>query len=305
MLQEFEEVQKMVEMINGQPKKEENVSIEVSDNDTLVVSENGDIEVVTPSDTTVWVVVDNTELPSTEEAQAVVDQINATIDEEMKEVEDWLTLWEFMYSKEAEKAKEEAQAELDKEEETITLPEVQLADIEKEEVIKELTDEVASTMNSSISTDKKIESIVAMFAEEKEELLLEKKLEQKKNELLEREINKLNEELVTMKYDSKKVSIDDDNLWRLVANYKEYKADSKNVSNAEKLGVSLTKHLTTIFPEVTRNDISDIITKKREAKINQMTWLSEGSDSTLGTTTITRTQRKTLSPAEYGYMLPN
>lgn len=117
-----------------------------------------------------------------------------------------------MYSKEAEKAKEEAQAELDKEEETITLPEVKLEDIEKEEVIKELTNEVAAEMNSSISTDKKIENIVSMFAEEKEEILLEKKLEQKKNELLEREINKLNEELVSIKYDSKKVSIDDDNL---------------------------------------------------------------------------------------------
>lgn len=299
MLEEFEQAQKIVNAAKSQEvsnKPEEWVV--VLDNDLEVV------DVVTElSDASV--VVDDTEIPTTEEALEFVEEQNELVNEQLKEVEDWLTLGEFIYETEvASKEKEKAKEDLDELSQTDEiLPEVIIDEIAQEEQIQNLTDEIASEMKSSVSVDEKVENIVTMFMEEKAELVLEWKLDKKRIEILEKEVEKLNEQIVSLKYNDTKVSIDDDNLGFLINAYKEFKSDSKDVKRAEKLWNILTKHLTTIYPEITWGDVSELITTKRQNKINQLTGLTGGGDNTLSSNQQTKPKTKTLTIKDFGYMV--
>lgn len=299
MLEQFEDAQKI---LNASKSQEVNKNVTEE-----VVVLNNDLEVVDVvlDHTEASVIINDTEIPTTEEALEFAKEQNKLINEELKEVEDGLTLGEFIYEtevawKEKQKAKEDLD-ELSKIEES--LPDIIIDDLAKEEDIQNLTEEIATEMKSDISVDKKVENIVSMFMEEKAELLLEAKLQEKRIEILWQQIVKLQEEIVSLKYNDTRVSIDDDNLGFLINAYKEFKTDSKDVKKAEKLWNILTKHLTTIYPEITWGDVSDIITTKRQNKINQLTGITGGGDNTLSSNTKTQPKTKELTIKDFGYMV--
>ena len=245
-------------------------------------------------------IVDNTDTEVTDVVAEVKDEQQLDAEERFaKEVEDGLSLWEFILKWEEDKLKEKAIEEADKaiEEE---VPEIHIDDIQKEEEIEKIAEDIAEEVTKDQSEEEKIVAITKMFIEEKEDLALQIRILNKKNETLEKIIEKKDEEIASAKYWDNKITIDDDTLGYLVNNYKEFKGNREDIKKAEKYGSVLLAQIRQIRPDLEMQDIKDIIASKKQLKLDQMSALSEWGDNTLSNTQ-TKEKQNTLSYADYGF----
>lgn len=304
MLDKFKQANNLIEEAKNQNQVLDKEVLS-EDSDTIVVL-NDEGEVVQSAITEEEIAsikIDDTEIPTTEEAQAFADAVNENTEEALKEVEDWLTLGEYIYKNETDKEKEKTLEEIDEEINAQDLPTIELDDVAKEEKIQALSEEIVEELNSAQTMDQKVEKIVAMFTEEKEELILNNKLKDRKIAILESALEKKNEELVSIKYNDSKVTIDDERLWFMINAYKDFKDNSQDVKKVEKWWGVLIKQLNYVRPEITPTDISEIVNKKRKDRMDQIAWLTEGWDNTLSSKPIqtkTKVEKKII---DMGYII--
>jgi len=213
-----------------------------------------------------------TEIPTSAEAQAHIDAINAG------EVQEDKSLIEVIYEGKENEMKEETEKNIEELIKENELPDVVLADLEKEKQIEAVVDDINKIVEKDISPEKVVEQLTEMFIEKEDGYLMDINLKTKKITKLEEIIESQNETINKLKYSDWKVDVVDDFMGALVTTYKDSKSNPQDVKILAKLGQIHMLGLQRIFPELDPEDVREMINNKREANLKAIQWLWEGSE---------------------------
>lgn len=228
-----------------------------------------------------WVEIpENSEIPTSAEAQAHIDAINNW------EIQEDKSLIEMIYEEWKEKElKEEAEKSIDDLLKWQELPEVNVSDIEKEKQVEAVVEDITKIVDKDISPEKVVEQLTEMFIEKEDALNMEITLKTKKISKLEEILEKQNEEINKLKYSDGKVDIVDDFMGALVTTYKDSKSNPQDVKTLTRLWQIHLLWLQKIYPELNPEDVTEMIKAKREANLKAIQWISESSDKNIVTET--------------------
>lgn len=224
-----------------------------------------------------------TEIPTSAEAQAHIDAINAG------EIQEDKSLIEVIYEGKENEMKEETEKNIEELIKENELPDVVLADLEKEKQIEAVVDDINKIVEKDISPEKVVEQLTEMFIEKEDGYLMDINLKTKKITKLEEIIESQNETINKLKYSDWKVDVVDDFMGALVTTYKDSKSNPQDVKTLAKLGQIHLLGLQRIYPELDPEDIREMIKNKREANLKAIQWLWEGSEKN---TDINKTQKQ-------------
>ena len=213
-------------------------------------------------------VIDETSVPTTEEAQAYVDELN-------KEAEDGKTLAESIYEETEEALKWEAQKNIDDVIAESNLPDVSLEEIAKEKEIEKVVEEITDIVDKKQTPEKVIEQLTEMFIDKEERLQTELKIANKKNAVLEEIVDKYTSEINRLKYGEGKVDIVDDFMWAFVTTYKESLNNPDDLNLRKKLWVLYISGAGKIYPELSMDNVTKFITDTRNANLNAIKGITE------------------------------
>lgn len=256
---------------------EEKINQNPLDQIELVVETNEESQ-KKPEDTVVaevqtWTEVkDQTEIPTSAEAQAHIDALNNG------EIQEDKSLIEVIYEDEENKQKAEAEKDINELIKESELPEVIISDIEKEKQIEAVVGDIEKIIDKDISPEKVVEQLTEMFIEKEDGYVMEINLNKRKITKLEEIIETQNETINKLKYSEWKVEIVDDLMGAFVTTYKDSKSNPQDVKLLAKLGQIYLLGLKGIYPELDPDDIRETIKNKREANLKAIQWIWEGSE---------------------------
>lgn len=258
--------------------QEETLNKNPLDQIDLVVEATNEESKKTPEETVVaevqtWTEIkDQTQIPTSAEAQAHIDALNNGDIQEDK------SLIEVIYEDEENKKKSEAEKDINELIQENELPEVIISDIEKEKQIEAVVVDIEKIIDKDISPEKVVEQLTEMFIEKEDSYLMDINLKTRKIVKLEEIIESQNETINKLKYSDWKVDVVDDFMGALVTTYKDSKSNPQDVKLLAKLGQIHLLWMQRIRPELDPDDIREMIKNKRDANLKAIQGIWQSSE---------------------------